>query len=405
MRAPDRDEFRKALLDHFERTRRDLPWRSQRTPYRVLVSEFMLQQTRAETVAPYYVRWVGRFPGWEELADASWDDVMRQWKGLGYYARARNLHRTATLVRERHGGRLPREPAALRRLPGVGEYTAGAVASIAFGLPVAAVDGNVRRVLGRLLDEGDPSPARLRAEAARLLDPSRPGDFNEAMMELGATVCTSRRPSCGACPVAGWCRARAAGTAPDRPLPRPRRRPRRASYAVAVALDEAGRTLLTRRPAQGLLAGTWEFPARELAPDGGDGPLSERAMDESPTTRAAVADAVLQRLAELDVVGRAVAALEPVRHSFTHLRAVYCPVVIECAKEALDRPAATRDQAVRPGLQGLDDLPLPVAQQKIGELARQWLQGPGGRVRLDFRQGGPPSRVLRLANAVPSCDP
>jgi len=151
--------FRRALLRHFDSHRRALPWRSERTPYRVMVSEFMLQQTRAETVVPYYGRWLARFPGWAELADAPLDDVLRAWKGLGYYARARNLHRTAEVVRERYGGRLPRDPDALAELPGVGEYTAGAVASIAFGSVVPAVDGNVRRVLCRLFDLEAPTAA------------------------------------------------------------------------------------------------------------------------------------------------------------------------------------------------------------------------------------------------------
>ena len=396
--TPDPDGFREALLDHFDRTRRELPWRSGRTPYRVLVSEIMLQQTRTATVAPYFVRWLRRFPGWEELADASWDDVMRQWKGLGYYACARNLQRTAKLVREQHGGRLPKEPATLRELPGVGEYTAGAVASIAFGLPVAAVDGNVRRVLCRLLDEGDPSLARLRAEAARLLEPRRPGDFNEAMMELGATVCTPRRPSCRACPVAGWCRAWAAGTAPDRPLPRPRRKMRSVAYAVAVVLDEAGRTLLTRRPARGLLAGTWEFPASELAERNADGAMpgpaleaspasarSKRAPAASPAAQAELTAAVRGRLAEAGVVGKVAAALEPVRRTYTHLHAVYHPVVVECATEALDLPTLADDQVLRTSFRHLDELPLPVAQQRIADRTRQWVQGSGRPVTLDRR--------------------
>ena len=196
--------FRRALLGHFDRSRRALPWRSERTPYRVMVSEFMLQQTRVETVIPYYERWLRRFPGWEALADAGEDEVLRAWTGLGYYRRARNLHRAARVVRERFGGELPKEPAALKRLPGVGEYTAGAVASIAFGRAVPAVDGNVRRVLCRILDVAAPTAGRLREEAARLVDPGRPGDFNEALMELGATVCTPRAPGCGGCPVRGW---------------------------------------------------------------------------------------------------------------------------------------------------------------------------------------------------------
>ena len=236
----DPEDFRRALLDHFDRRRRPLPWRKGRTPYRVMVSEFMLQQTRAETVVPYYDRWLRRFPGWEALADAPADDVLLAWKGLGYYRRARSLHRTAMIVRERYGGRLPEDPAELRTLPGVGEYTAGAVASIAFGLPVPAVDGNVRRVLSRLMDVGDPTATLLRDEATRLLDPERPGDFNEAMMELGATVCTPRSPRCDDCPVRPHCIADKAGTVSDRPLARQRRPLPRVAYVTAVVVRGGG---------------------------------------------------------------------------------------------------------------------------------------------------------------------
>ena len=263
--AGDAAAFRRALLDHFDRSRRALPWRENRTPYRVMVSEFMLQQTRVKTVVPYYQRWMRRFPDWHALAAAPLDDVILEWKGLGYYSRARNLHRSARLVRDRHGGHLPADPAALRTLPGVGDYTAGAIASIAFGHVVPAVDGNVKRVLARLLDVAALAPSRLREEAARLVDPERPGDFNEAMMELGATVCMPRAPRCGECPVARWCRARAAGTVAERPAPRPRKRVPRVEYATAVVVDAAGRTLLARRPPNGLLAGMWEFPAVEMA--------------------------------------------------------------------------------------------------------------------------------------------
>ena len=282
----DPEGFRRALLDHFDRRRRPLPWRRGRTPYRVMVSEFMLQQTRAETVIPYYDRWLLRFPGWNALADAPADDVMLAWKGLGYYRRAQNLHRTAMIVRERYDGRLPEDPAELRTLPGVGEYTAGAVASIAFGHPVPAVDGNVKRVLSRLMDVGDPTPALLRDEATRLLDPERPGDFNEAMMELGATVCTPRAPRCADCPVRPHCMADKAGTVSDRPLVRRRRPLPRVDYVTAVIVRTAAssptaatpppaqppppaptaHTLLTRRPDTGLLAGMWEFPTTEIHP-------------------------------------------------------------------------------------------------------------------------------------------
>ncbi|MDE2677114.1 MAG: A/G-specific adenine glycosylase [Gemmatimonadota bacterium] len=353
--------FRGALLAHFDRNRRALPWRVGRTPYRVMVSEFMLQQTRVETVVPYYERWMRRFPDWDALAGAEPDDVILEWKGLGYYARARNLHRTALAVRERYGGRLPADPEELRTLPGVGEYTAGAVASIAFGRAVPAVDGNVKRVLARLLDLERPAAGRLRREAARLVDPNRPGDFNEAMMELGAMVCAPRSPRCAECPVAGWCRARMAGTVGERPA-RGRgvrgRGVRRVEYAVAVLVDEAGRTLLVRRPPEGLLAGMWEFPAvrvGEGAGGVGGGGLPVAASHVGPAE-----------------------SLPVVHHAFTHLRAAYRPVIIRVPRSTRrvgcpshHAPAAWVHHA------HLDEWALPVAQQKIGALLTEWLARPG----------------------------
>lgn len=369
--------FRRALLRHFDRTRRDLPWRTDRSPYRVLVSEVMLQQTRAQTAAPYYTRWMRRFPGWDALADASRDEVLLAWKGLGYYARATNLHRTAVLVRERHGGRLPSDPDLLRTLPGVGEYTAGAVASIAFGARVPAVDGNVRRVLARLLDAPRPSASRLRAEAGRLLDPERPGDFNEALMELGATVCVPRAPRCDRCPVAEFCRSHAAGTTAERPAPRPKRPVRRVAYAVAVALDEDGRTVVVRRPERGLLAGMWEFPSVEIA--------SGSAAD----VEADVEAAARERLAALGVARtQACLRLPPVRHTFTHMQAVYHPVVVRCSAEALDRTASAVGAPESGMVVGVDDLAevvLPVAQQKIGALLAA---SPGFREPTGFHKTG-----------------
>ena len=338
-----------------------------------MVSEFMLQQTRVETVGPYYARWLGRFPDWRALADASLDDVLIEWEGLGYYSRARNLHLTARAVRERHGGELPADPAALRTLPGVGEYTAGAVASIAFGTPVPAVDGNVRRVLARLLDLPRPTPAQLRREAAHLLDPDRAGDHNEAMMELGATICTPRTPRCEECPVASWCRALAAGTVAERPAARPRRPVPRVDYATVVAIDPAGRILLAKRPEEGLLAGMWEFPSVEIAPTG---------------VRATGAAASLEHLAAFGLRGRPAEFLAPVGHAFTHLRATYHPVVVRCdpgeaasaAREAAARPVEPPEQRaaepntvwIRPA--ELNDYALPVAQQKIARLAEAWMR-------------------------------
>ena len=363
----DPEAFRRALLDHFDRRRRPLPWRMGRTPYRVMVSEFMLQQTRAETVIPYYDRWLRRFPGWDALADASADDVLLAWKGLGYYRRAQNLHRTAMIVRERYDGRLPENPAELRTLPGVGEYTAGAVASIAFGHPVPAVDGNVKRVLSRLMDVGDPTATLLRDEATRLLDPERPGDFNEAMMELGATVCTPRTPRCDDCPVRPHCMADKAGTVSDRPLVRRRRPLPRVEFVTAVIVRGAASsptaqppppaaTLLTRRPDTGLLAGMWEFPTTEIHRHAAGAPAST-----SPPSPATLTNAALQLLATYGLSGDPVVHPPPVKHTFSHFHATYHPVVVLCEADHADPPNTIWIDLAR-----LDDFALPVAQQKIG---------------------------------------
>jgi A/G-specific adenine glycosylase len=220
----------------------------------------MLQQTRSETVRAYYERWLQRFPDLDALADAQMDDVLKAWEGLGYYSRARNLHRAAMVVRERHSGSLPCEPDLLRALPGIGEYTAGAIASIAYGRRAPAVDGNVKRVLARILDQPAPTVKLLRAAAEELVPSSRPGDFNQGLMELGATICTPRSPKCGECPVQSLCLAHANGTQLLRPArkdttPLPSRK-----FKTIVVRDAAGRVLIRRRGENGLLAGLWEFP-------------------------------------------------------------------------------------------------------------------------------------------------
>jgi A/G-specific adenine glycosylase len=251
--------FRRRLLSFYDSSRRELPWRTSADPYRVLVSEFMLQQTRVETVIPYYERWLQRFPHVEALANASIDDVLKQWEGLGYYSRARNLHRAAQLVRERHRSCIPASYHELKKLPGIGEYTASAVASIAFRQPYAAVDGNVRRVLSRVFDL-EAGPLQLQSYANRLLDQKRPGDFNQAMMELGATLCTPRSPACTTCPVRRLCRAHRNQTVHLRPAAKVRKElpVERVNTLVAVHNDEV---LVAQRPPRGLLAGLWEFPA------------------------------------------------------------------------------------------------------------------------------------------------
>ncbi|HVG45396.1 MAG TPA: A/G-specific adenine glycosylase, partial [Longimicrobium sp.] len=231
-------ELREALLAWYRANRRDLPWRAAEgdaaDPYHVWLSEVMLQQTRVETVVRYYARWLERFPTLAALADAPLDDVLKAWEGLGYYSRARNFHSAVRQVRARHGGEVPDDPAAFGALPGVGRYTEGAVMSIAFGRPAPIVDGNVRRVLARWTDDPDPSVADLWAMASRLAPGPAPGELNQALMELGATVCTPRKPRCGVCPARERCRARIAGTQEERPAPKKAKPLPHEDTAVAV---------------------------------------------------------------------------------------------------------------------------------------------------------------------------
>ena len=249
-----------ALLAWFDANRREMPWRSDPKPYHVLLSELMLQQTRVETVIPYYRRFLERWPTPEAFAAAEEDEVVAAWAGLGYYSRARNLHRA---VREAVScGGIPSEVAALRALPGVGPYTAGAVASIAFGVQTPVVDGNVERVLTRLAAYvDDPRTAKgkrwLWGRAAELVPEDRPGDFNQALMELGSQVCTPRRPRCAACPVESHCAGKEqAESLPNKPKKKP---PTPIRGVCGVLVTERG-LLVARRPERGLLAGLWEPP-------------------------------------------------------------------------------------------------------------------------------------------------
>jgi A/G-specific adenine glycosylase len=251
------------LLAWFDRHRRDLPWRLSRDPYRVWLSEVMLQQTRVEVVLPYYERFLERFPTVEVLAAAGIDEVLALWSGLGYYRRARQLHAAAREIAA--AGAFPRTLEGWRELPGVGPYTAAAVTSIAFGVAAPVLDGNVERVVSRRLAQAEDAKAssarqRLLAAAAALLDPERPGDSNQALMELGATLCTPRRPRCLLCPLAPGCRARMAGDPERYPAARVKRESEKHRLVMAVA-EREGRVLLFRRPDDSpLLAGTWELP-------------------------------------------------------------------------------------------------------------------------------------------------
>ena len=342
-----------------------MPWRETSDPYAIWVSEVMLQQTRVDTVIPYWNDWMDQFPTVDALAEAELDDVLKRWEGLGYYSRARNLHGAARMVRERFNGRVPETVDELRELPGVGEYTAGAVASIAYGVPTPAVDGNVRRVLSRIHDLADPTAAELRDRAAALVPEDRPGDFNQALMELGATICTPRNPDCDACPIAAWCEARRLGVQELRPQPREQKPIPEQTVPTAVIERDDGALLLVRRPEDGLLGGLWEFPGDE-----GDGwhpaarPFLGREGGPPPD--------------------RADRALRPVTHTFSHKRVTYEPFLVrvssaEAAESGTEaggdghgnrgnRGGRPDDSAwVEPT--GLSDFALPVAQRKIAERA------------------------------------
>ncbi|MCC7264210.1 MAG: A/G-specific adenine glycosylase [Candidatus Latescibacteria bacterium] len=257
-------DFRRELLAWYRAHRRQLAWRQTRDPYLIWISEIMLQQTRVDQMDAYFARFVQAFPTVHDLAAASEDQVLKAWEGLGYYARARNLHRAAREVAAR-GGQLPDTYEGLLALPGVGPYTAAAVSSIAFDRDHPVLDGNVTRVLCRLLRlEADPRQAAVKAAliaaGEQLLEPGQAGDFNQAMMELGARVCTPARPRCGECPVARHCRALAELDDPAR-LPRKAPRKPRPHYQVAAGLIWKGDLLLiAQRPSEGLLGGLWEFP-------------------------------------------------------------------------------------------------------------------------------------------------
>jgi A/G-specific adenine glycosylase len=257
------------LVTWFERVARDLPWRRRRDPYAVWLSEIMLQQTRVETVIPYFERFLQRFPDVEALAGAEIDEVLKMWSGLGYYRRARVLYATAREVTARYGGAFPGEAAALRELPGIGAYTAGAIASLAFDKREPLVDGNVARVFARLFGieeeiRSAPAVKSLWETATRLVPEERPGRFNEALMELGATVCTPRDPRCSACPLEALCSARASGRVLDLPLIEAKKKVPVVKMVAAV-LRSGPRVLLARREEGGLFGGLWEPPMVEAA--------------------------------------------------------------------------------------------------------------------------------------------
>ena len=269
------------LLHWFWANHRVLPFRSDPTPYHVWVSEIMLQQTRVAAAVPYYERFVQALPDIPALAACEEERLLKLWEGLGYYSRVRNLQKAARIVCEQYGGQLPGDLAALKKLPGIGDYTAGAIASIGFGIPAPAVDGNVLRVFARLYnDEGDIMQPAVKAAITQKVMAQQPaeapGDFNQALMELGALVCTPGQPDCAACPLQALCLGRQSGNPARLPQKAPKKARKKCELTLCLAQDAAGRWLLQKRGEQGVLAGLWQPPV-----------LAEEALDEKMALAAA----------------------------------------------------------------------------------------------------------------------
>jgi A/G-specific adenine glycosylase len=298
----------KALLAWYGRRRRILPWREHPDPYRIWISEIMLQQTQVDTVIPYYHRFLKRFPDVAALAAAPLDDVLKAWENLGYYARARHLHKAARILVEKFNGVLPDAWEAIITLPGIGPYTAGAILSIAFGKPVPAVDGNANRVLSRLYAVREPvdqrdTQKRLLALAASLIPETAPGSFNQAVMDLGAMICTPKLPACADCPLRTPCKARQDGLQDLLPMSEKKPATPHERVTAAVIFNRQGQALIVRRPDRGLLGSLWKFP-------GG-------IVGKKETLEEGLARTVREELGVRIRVGRPLAS---VNHAYTHFR-------------------------------------------------------------------------------------
>ena len=342
--------LRRALLAWYQEEARDLPWRRTKDPYRVWVSEIMLQQTRVDQGLPYYERFLAAFPDVAALAAADEHAVLKAWEGLGYYTRARNLHKAAQTIVANHEGALPEQAELLQLLPGIGRYTAGAIASICFGERVPVLDGNVKRVLARLyqVESSIDDPAtekQLWALASDLVPQKMPGDFNQAMMELGARLCTPRKPRCAECPVAAHCSGLAAGVQEALPVRSQKKAVPRKEIVVA-AIQRDGHYLLGRRPPEGLLGGLWEFPGGKIAP----GETHQQAL-------------VRECREELGVEVRVGGMVASVQHAYTHFKVTLN--VYRCHLEAGEPRPVTHTELRWVAPEGFSSLAFPKANHKF----------------------------------------
>jgi len=340
------------LLSWYAQNARQMPWRSHISPYRTWVSEIMLQQTQVETVIPYFTKWMDRFPDIESLAVTSEQEVLSLWEGLGYYSRARNLHRAAQVVRDHYQGQLPQTAEELQKLPGIGPYTAAAIASIAFGEDIAAVDGNIRRVLARVFDVREPARSpqgerKLEQLAQDHLPSGQAGDYNQAMMDLGATICKPKNPQCDQCPIATACLAFQLGVQEARPVKVPRKKIPHLTVTAAV-IQRDTQVLIAQRPSEGLLGGLWEFPGGTLEEDDAD------------------LTACLQREIR-EELGVTVKVGEPIgvyQHAYTHFKITLH--AFSCVLPDGEHPRSAEDQAINwVALQELEQYPMGKVDRQI----------------------------------------
>lgn len=357
-----------SLLSWYDENGRDLPWRKRRgqaDPYPVLVSEIMLQQTTVPAVIPYFERWMEKYPTTRDLAGADPDQVLRDWEGLGYYSRARNLQAAAREVVNRYGGAIPADPEKLKGLPGVGDYTAAAVGSIAFGVRVPALDANNLRVWSRLLASSDRK--RIARVFSRVIPPDRPGDFNQALMDLGSAVCAPKNPGCSGCPLSKWCRGYRLGRAEAFPERKPGPEITPIEAAVGIIM-ESGKVLVRKRPEGALLGGLWEFPGGKVAKTEGlnDGTTERKnktIFSESPE------EAVVREVSEETGLNiRILEKLGVFTHSYTRFRVTLHVFICQKTGGKLRRPDAKWVT-----LPELEELPMPSANRRIVRALEKWL--------------------------------
>ncbi len=341
--------LRKFLLSWYATQGRDLPWRHTRDPYAVWISEIMLQQTQVKTVIPYYDRWLKQFPNVERLSAAPQQTVLKLWEGLGYYARARNLHQAAQQIVVNHGGQFPDRLEEAIALKGIGRTTAGGILSAAFDQPTAILDGNVKRVLARLVALPVPpgkALTQLWQLSEQLLDPQHPRDFNQAIMDLGATLCTRHNPDCLLCPWQTDCAAYNQNAVSDFPMTEPRKPLPHKQIGVAVITDNQGNILIDRRKQEGLLGGLWEFPGGKIEPD------------------ETVEDCVSREIKEeLDIEIEVGSRLITIEHAYTHFKVTLN--VFNCKYLSGDPKPLESDEVKWVTLDEIDQYPFPKANSQI----------------------------------------